>query len=116
MYVFSYKMISPDIDWVFRVYLGIHIKKTYSQAPAMTAYWSCTQPIYSLSSFRPSSYSWDLRAGNTPVHRYQVYGGVNDARKEVLSVAYSPSVENLLLTGGGDSASRLNLDKLSING
>jgi hypothetical protein len=41
------------------------------------------------------------------VHHYQVYGGAKDVKKEVLSVAYSPSVQNLLLTGGGDSASRL---------
>jgi hypothetical protein len=46
------------------------------------------------------------------MHRCQVYGGVKDVRKEVLSVAYSPSVENLILTGGGDSVSRLDLDNL----
>ncbi|KAG8833952.1 Histone acetyltransferase type B subunit 2 [Serendipita sp. 399] len=46
---------------------------------------------------------WDIRQGNTPARRFQVGAGSRDARTEILSVAYSPSTEFLLLTGGADS-------------
>ncbi|KIM32389.1 hypothetical protein M408DRAFT_326976 [Serendipita vermifera MAFF 305830] len=47
---------------------------------------------------------WDLRAGNRPAHRYQAHGSAKGSRPEILSVAYSPSNEYLLLTGGGDQS------------
>ncbi|CCA70148.1 probable Chromatin assembly factor 1 subunit c [Serendipita indica DSM 11827] len=46
---------------------------------------------------------WDIRQGDKPAYRYQAHGGAKSgSRPEILSVAYSPANEFLLLTGGAD--------------
>lgn len=74
------------------------------QVLGMTVYWFCMSSrllLWCILNRR----RWDLRAGTTPVHRFQAHGGADGSKKEILSAAYSPSTEHLLLTGGGDSVS-----------